>query len=141
MIILPGVLHIQHNPSLQMKQRGAESSDASCPALLWLATLPLPFLAGVPHRQHVPPVLEPAPLRQERRGIVRGASLGCQRLSRFPLGKFPAQLLCAIRSESCSLSFLSHFDLMKCNWSGNWGSSRQSHCAPLLSENRGGWGP
>lgn len=54
---------------------------------------------------------------------------------------FTPQLLCAIGSESCSLSFLSHFDLMKCNWRGNLGSSRQSHCAPLLSEKRGGLGP
>lgn len=29
--------------------------------------------------------------------------------------KFPPRLFCVIRSASCSLSFLSHFDLMKCN--------------------------
>lgn len=100
----------------------------------WL--LPSPPL---PHRRACSPA--PAGSFKAGAGESCSASLRCECLSRFPLGKFPAQLLCAIRSESCSLSFLSHFDLMKCNWSGNWGSSRQSHCAPLLSENRGGWGP
>lgn len=35
-------------------------------------------------------------------------------------GKFPPRLFCVIRSASCSLSFLSHFDLMKCNCWGIW---------------------